>query len=57
MAAEKGISSEVERITNMEDIASSGVLFPPALVINGKIVSDGRVSSRKEIRHWLEKEE
>ena len=51
--ASKGIDTEVEYITDMEKIMSYGVMSMPALVIDGKVVSAGKVLKAKEVEKLL----
>ena len=44
-----GIDAEIEKVTDMKAIAEAGVLMTPALEIDGKLVSSGRVLSSTEI--------
>jgi hypothetical protein len=39
----------VEKVTDMNDIMDYGVMITPALVIDEKVVSAGRVLSAKKI--------
>lgn len=47
--AELGMGIEVEYITNMEKIAGYGVMSMPALVVNEKVVSMGKVLKQADI--------
>lgn len=40
-----GIDAEFEKVTDMKAIVAYGVMRTPALVIDGKVVSSGRVLS------------
>jgi small redox-active disulfide protein 2 len=51
--AELGIAARIEHVTDMKQIAAMGVLVTPALVIDGKVVSQGKVPSRGELKKWL----
>lgn len=44
-----GIDADIEKVTDMKAIADAGVLMTPALEIEGKVVSSGRVLSATEI--------
>ena len=44
-----GIDADIEKVTDMKAIADAGVLMTPALEIDGKVVSSGRVLSATEI--------
>lgn len=50
---ELGINMEAEYVTDMEKIMSYNILSTPALVINEKVVSTGRVLSVKEIKEII----
>ena len=49
----KGVDAQVEYITDMEKIMGFGVMRLPALVIDGKVVSAGKVLKAKEIEELL----
>ena len=46
---------EVEYVTDMQKIASYGVMSTPALVINEKVVSMGKVLKKEDIIKLLKK--
>ena len=48
-----GLNIEVEYITDMEKVVSYGVMSMPALVVNDKIVSVGKVLKPKEVEQFL----
>jgi len=43
--AELGISAEIEKITDFTKIAEYGVMMLPALVVDEKVVIEGKVAS------------
>lgn len=47
-----GISYELTKVTEYADIAAYGVMSTPALVINEKVVSSGRIPVRSKIIEW-----
>lgn len=51
---EAGIDAEVIKVEEIKDIISYGVMSTPALVINEKVVSFGKVLKPKEILKILE---
>ena len=52
---ETGIDAEVVKVQDMKDIVSYGVMQTPALVIDEKVVSFGKVLKSNEIIKILEK--
>ena len=50
---EKGIEAEIEYITDFSIIAGYGIMSTPALMIDGKVVSTGRVLNEKQIGKLL----
>lgn len=48
-----GISYEVEKVTDMNAIIDAGVMRTPALAVDGKTVSEGKVLSVDEIKPLL----
>lgn len=52
---ETGIDAEVVKVENMKDIVSYGVMQTPALVIDEKVVSYGKVLKPQDIIKILEK--
>ena len=51
--ANKGINAEIEYITDMEKIMGYGVMSMPALMIDDKIVSAGKVLKVKDVEKLL----
>lgn len=52
---ETGIEAEVVKVENMKDIVSYGVMQTPALVIDEKVMSFGKVLKSNDIIKILEK--
>ena len=51
--AEKGINAEIEYITDMAKIMEYGIMSTPALMIDNKVVSMGRVLKAKDVAKLL----
>lgn len=54
--SETGIQAALNHITDPSMIAQYGILPTPALIINGKVKSAGKVPSKSIIKKWLEEE-
>jgi small redox-active disulfide protein 2 len=48
-----GVEAEIHHVTDYADIAAKGVMNTPGLIIDGKVVSTGRVPSAGDIAVWL----
>ena len=48
-----GVEAEIRHVTDYREIAAYGVMHTPGLVIDGKVVSAGRIPSAGNIAIWL----
>lgn len=48
-----GVTAELEKVEKLEDIMKYGVMVTPALVIDEKIKSSGRIPRSAEIAGWI----
>lgn len=48
-----GIDAEVVKVTDYAEIMRYGILSTPGLVIDGRVVSYGRVPAPSDIAAWL----
>jgi small redox-active disulfide protein 2 len=49
-----GIDAEIVKVTDYAQIATYGIMSTPGLVIDGRIVSAGRLPGPKLIAGWLD---
>ncbi len=52
--AQLGVEATIEKVTDMDDILSFGVMRTPALVVNDKVVLSGTIASPQKIAALLE---
>lgn len=48
-----GINAEIMKVTNIADFAKYGVMFTPALVVDGKLKFAGKVPNVEELKKSL----
>jgi small redox-active disulfide protein 2 len=55
LLAEMKIEADVEHVGDLKEIGTYGVMGMPALLINGKVMSVGKVPPRSQVKEWLTK--
>lgn len=53
VASAKATPIKLEKVQEMQDIMSYGVMSTPAVVIDGKVVHAGGVPSRDKVNSWF----
>ncbi len=53
VAEEKGIAIELEKVEEIREIMSFGILATPGVVVDGQVVHSGGIPSREKIEQWL----
>ncbi len=53
--AEAGVAADVQKVTDIMEIAGYGVMGTPAVVIDGQIKSVGKIPAKEEIKSWIQK--
>ena len=51
--AAKGIDAVVIKVTDFQEMAKLGIFSTPAVVIDGKVKSVGRVPKQSEVEEWV----
>ncbi|MBU9888986.1 MAG: TM0996/MTH895 family glutaredoxin-like protein [Candidatus Omnitrophica bacterium] len=52
---ELGLQAEIAKVTDIDKIIGYGVMMPPAIVVDGTVVSSGKLSNKEEIKKILAK--
>ncbi len=47
------VEAEILKVTDMQEIIASGVLKTPGLMINGKLLSSGRIPAPATVADWI----
>lgn len=53
VAEEKGVAIELEKVEEIREIMSFGILATPGVVVDGQVVHSGGIPSREKIEQWL----
>jgi small redox-active disulfide protein 2 len=56
-ALELGVPFEIEKVTDIAQIMSFGIMITPGLAVDGKVLSSGKPLSVEEIKKILDKKE
>jgi len=50
---EMGVDATLTKVTDLSEIMAYNVIATPGLVIDGKVVSSGRIPTKAEVTTWL----
>lgn len=53
IAKENGVEIQLEKVEEIRDIMSYGVMATPGVVIDGEVVHSGGVPSKEKIQKWF----
>lgn len=56
VADEQHWEVQIEKLTRQEDFWKHGVMITPALIVNGKLLIQGKVPTKSTLRNWLQRE-
>ncbi len=51
--AEAGVDADVEKVTDIMEIAGYGVFGTPSVVVDGEVKSVGKIPTKEDIKSWL----
>ena len=55
--SELGVDAEIRKVKEIKEIAHSGILSTPGLIINDEIKSQGKLPVVETLKKWIEKAE
>lgn len=53
VVTENNIPVNIEKITDREKFLDYGIILTPGLVVNGKVLSSGKIPTKLTLEHWL----
>jgi small redox-active disulfide protein 2 len=53
--AESGVCANVEKVTDVMQIAQYGVFGTPAVVVDGQVKSVGKIPKKEDVISWIKK--
>jgi len=53
VAEENNLNMNLEKVTDFNKFADYGIMFTPGLVINGKVLSSGKIPTKETLVHWM----
>ncbi len=51
--AETGVDAQIEKVTDVMEIAKHGVFMTPSVVIDGEVKCVGKIPKKEEIKAWV----
>ena len=53
ITAENELEADIQKITNREQFAELGIWMTPGLIVNDKVVSQGKIPTKSTLEHLL----
>jgi len=53
VAAENNFEADVQKITDYDKFAELGIWMTPGLIVNDKVLSQGKIPTKSTLEHWL----
>lgn len=53
VVSERNLSANIEKVTDRDKFMDYGVMLTPGLVVNGKVLSSGKIPTKSTLEHWL----
>ena len=53
VVTENNLEAKIEKITSFNEFGKYGIMMTPGLVVNGRILSQGKIPVKQTLVHWL----
>lgn len=50
---ENSFDANIQKVTDKDKFMDYGVMLTPGLVVNGKVLSSGKIPTKSTLVHWL----
>jgi len=50
---EENLEAQIDKITDVNEFADYGVMMTPGLLVNGKLLSQGKIPVKNTLAKWL----
>ncbi|MDD3653100.1 MAG: thioredoxin family protein [Desulfotomaculaceae bacterium] len=54
--SELGLGADIKKVEDLREILAAGVMIAPALVVNGKVKSTGKVPGKDALKKYIQEE-
>ncbi len=54
VVTENNIEAEINKITDINLFAELGVMMTPGLIINDRVISQGKIPTKSTLTHWMQ---
>lgn len=51
---ENNIDANIEKVTDLNKFADLGIMMTPGLIVNDKVISQGKIPTKSTLQHWLQ---
>ena len=53
VVTENSFDASIEKVTDINEFGELGVMITPGLVVNNKVLSQGKIPTKSTLEHWL----
>lgn len=53
VVTENSFDANIEKVTDINEFGELGVMITPGLVVNNKVLSQGKIPTKSTLEHWL----
>jgi len=50
---ENNLEAKIEKVTDFNQFGELGIMMTPGLIVNGKILSQGKIPTKSTLEHWI----